>query len=160
MSNKNKKAPYKGKVDDSTTQFEWTSFPLIDRPATSALLLVFLVFLAVLLRVFVTSAMQLSMGWYFAGMLLILISLIPYFIPSTYTFYNNRIEVKYLIHKVKRPYSDFGCFYCDKLGFMLSTFKRPRRLDPFRGLSVRFSKTQAERTEIIAFLEKKIGTKF
>lgn len=62
--------------------------------------------------------------------------------------------------KVERKYKDFGCFYSDKHGVMLSTFKTPRRLDPFRGLSVRFSKTQSEKDELLKFLENKIGKRY
>jgi len=42
---------------------------------------------------------------------------------------------------------------------MLSTFKMPRNLDPFRGLSLRFSKTRNEKDELLIILEEKIGNK-
>jgi hypothetical protein len=62
--------------------------------------------------------------------------------------------------KVQRPYKDFGCFYSDKHGVMLSTFKAPRRLDPFRGMSIRYSKDQLEKKELLDFLAIKIGKRY
>jgi hypothetical protein len=43
---------------------------------------------------------------------------------------------------------------------MLSTFKMPRRLDPFRGQSLRFSKTKAEKEQLLEILRNKIGKKY
>lgn len=147
------------KVKDKVN-FDWVSFPFVDRPRTSTLLVVFLIFLSVLLRYFIEHAMLLPIGWYWISMMLIFASISSYFIPSRYTFFENRIVAKYLFFKVERPYKDFGCFYSDKHGVMLSTFKTPRRLDPFRGMSVRYSKTQLEKEELLNFLEQKIGKRF
>ncbi|MBI9032020.1 hypothetical protein JEZ13_08495 [bacterium] len=148
------------KEKKDVVHFEWTSFPFKDRPQTSALLTVFLIFFSFLLRYFVEHAFLLSTMWFWIFMTLIFLSISSYFIPSKYTFYNNRLVAKYLFFKVERPYKDFGCFYSDKLGVMLSTFKTPRRLDPFRGMSVRYSKTQLEKEELLKFLEQKIGKRF
>ena len=62
--------------------------------------------------------------------------------------------------RIEKKYVDFGCFYADKKGVMLSTFKKPRRLDNFRGQSVRFSKNQKEKEELLKLLENKIGKRF
>ena len=140
--------------------FDWVSFPFVDRPQTSTLLVVFLVFLSILLRWFIQNSLLLPIGWFWISMVLILLSISSYFIPSHYKFMNDRVVAKYVVMKVERKYKDFGCFYSDKHGVMLSTFKTPRRLDPFRGMSIRFSKTQAEKDELIIFLEKKIGKRY
>lgn len=96
--------------------------------------------------------------FYYGGMVLVIANLLPYFIPTYYTLYESKIEIRYLILKINRFYSDFGCFYLDKRGIMLSTFKIPRRLDVFRGQSLRFSKDQSERQEVIKILQEKIGS--
>jgi hypothetical protein len=140
---------------DNKIYFDWVSYPLIDRPRTSTLLVVFLVFLSFLLRYFIEVTMHLPISWFWISMILILLSIGSYFIPSRYIFYGNRVFAKYLFMKVERPYKDFGCFYSDKHGVMLSTFKTPRRLDPFRGMSIRYSKTQLEKEELLEFLAKK-----
>lgn len=160
MSSKKKKTPktdFKGK---GKVYFEWVSFPFVDRPRTSTLLVAFLIFLSFLLRYFVEHAMLLPIAWFWAGMILILISISSYFIPSNYTFMENKVIARYLFIKFAREYKEFGCFYSDKHGVMLSTFKTPRRLDPFRGMSIRYSKTQLEKEELLDFLEKKIGKRF
>lgn len=158
MSNKKgTKTNFKSKDKE---YFSWTSFPFIDRPRTSTLLITFLIFLSFLLRYFIEHSLLLPIGWFWISMILILISIGSYFIPSNYTFYENRVIAKYLFMKVERFYKDFGCFYSDKHGVMLSTFNTPRRLDPFRGMSIRYSKTQLEKIELLDFLEKKIGKRF
>jgi hypothetical protein len=98
--------------------------------------------------------------FYFLGLALVYGNLIPYFIITEYFLYEDEIQVRYIFFKIKRSWSDFGCFYKDKRGVMLSTFKMPRRLDPFRGQSLRFSKSQAEVPELLDFLEQKIGKRY
>jgi len=156
----NKPVKKKNSNNEEKVNFEWVSFPFVDRPQTSALLVVFLIFFSFLLRYFVENAFLLSILWFWIFMALILLSIGSYFIPSKYTFYDTKIVAKYLFFKIERSYKDFGCFYSDKHGVMLSTFKTPRRLDPFRGMSVRYSKTQLEKEELLKFLEKKIGKRY
>ena len=55
-----------------------------------------------------------------------------------------------------KKYTDFGCFYYDKKSVTLGTFKRPRRLDSFRGTMLRFSKDKTEKEELLKFLRTKI----
>lgn len=68
--------------------------------------------------------------------------------------------MKVLVFKRERKYSEFKCFYVDKKGVMLSTFARPRGLDRFRGQSIRFTKEQKEKEEMLKFLDEKIGNRF
>ncbi len=137
----------------------WRSWPFVERPKTSVLLIAFLGFLAWFL--WNLAVVQWQLPWfYFLGMLLILGNLLPYFIPTTYSLYEYEIVVHYLFLKVSRRYTDFGCFYSDKRGIMLSTFKLPRRLDAFRGQSLRYSKTQAEKEQLIEILGRKVGKKY
>lgn len=143
-----------------TVYFDFVSFPFVDRPRTSTLLVVFLIFLSFLLRFFIENSLLLPITWFWVGMILILMSIWSYFIPSRYTFLETKVVAKYLFFKVERPYKDFGCFYSDKHGVMLSTFKTPRRLDPFRGMSIRYSKNQLEKEELLEFLAKKIGKRY
>jgi hypothetical protein len=98
--------------------------------------------------------------YFFLGSILMIVSLLPYFIMTEYWLLDTEVKVRYIFVTISRPYSDFGCFYHDKRGVMLSTFVRPRRLDPFRGLSLRFSKTQEEKDEVLQILKEKIGKQF
>ncbi len=144
---------------DDQPKFDWISFPFVDRPSTSALLSVFLLVFVYLLK-YTIIALQLPGLWWIIGILLIVTSVTTYFIPTRYTFFRKKVEIRYWFFKIERPYSDFGCFYSDKYGVMLSTFSQPRRLDPFRGTSIRYSKTQEEKADLLAFLEEKIGKRY
>jgi hypothetical protein len=137
---------------------EWVSHPFLDFPKSSVILVLFFIFMGY-------GLWQLTViNWdqpfyYFFGMLILFGGTISYFIPTHYAFRENEIVVHYWIFKLVRPYSNFGCYYTDKKGVMLSTFTMPRRLDPFRGLNVRFSKTQKEKKVLFELLERKIGNK-
>ncbi len=135
---------------------EWYSLPFAERPLTSFLLILFLILLAYVLW----QVAIVNWGYpvfYIGGMLLTIGSLLPYFISTRYKLFEDRIVMQYLFVKVERKLSDFGCFYADKRGIMLSTFKTPRRLDVFRGQSLRFSAQQTEKEELIRILKEKIG---
>jgi len=98
--------------------------------------------------------------FYIGGMLLTIGSLLPYFVSTKYQLFEDKIVMHYLFIKVERQLSDFGCFYSDKKGVMLSTFKTPRRLDVFRGQSLRFSAHQTEKDELIRLLKEHIGKQY
>ena len=139
--------------------YSWTSFPLIDRPTKSILLFLIIIFVTYYLY------QQAIVRWeqplfYVLGILIFFGSLTPYFVPTSYFFYEDRVIVKYPIIKIEKAYKEYGCFYVDKMGIMLSTFKQPRRLDAFRGQSIRFSKTASEKDDIIKFLQEKIGKQY
>jgi hypothetical protein len=120
---------------------------------------IFLLFLGIVLfRITVVAWAQPL--YYYVGMFLVIINLLPYFIQTEYELYEERFLVRYVFIKVSRPYTDFSCFYQDKRGIMLSTFKMPRRLDAFRGQSFRFSKDRSEEEALTEILNNKIGKKF
>lgn len=137
----------------------WKSWPFAERIRESVLLILFLIMLSVIL--FKITIVEWNMPlFYFGGLALVFGNLLPYFIQTEYELYESEIVIHYAFITVKRPYSQFGCFYRDKLGVMLSTFKVPRRLDPFRGQSLRFSKTQEEVPRLLEILGEKIGKEY
>ena len=138
---------------------KWKSWPFVERPWTSIILVIFLILLSLLLYRITVFGWQ-QPFYYFLGMILVLGNLLPYFIVTEYELYEDKVQVRYLFIKFSRPYTDFGCFYEDKHGIMLSTFKMPRRLDPFRGLSLRFSSDKKEREKLLEILMQKIGKKY
>lgn len=131
----------------------------MERPKTSVALVLFLIFVAILLWQITVNNWQQPL-FYFIGMILLLANLLPYFIPTDYEMDEYEIHVRYLFIKIKRKYTDFGCFYQDKRGIMLSTFKMPRRLDPFRGQSLRFSQKKEEAELLTEILMRKIGKRY
>jgi len=145
-------------MSDNEPRLKWVSYPFKDFPINSFLLVVFLIIISLLLWKIAVVNWNMPIFFYL-GMVLFLLSLITYFIPTTYGLYEDRIVVHYWLFKAERPYSHFGCYYIDKKGVMLSTFKMPRKLDPFRGLSLRFSKTRSEKDDLLEILKEKIGNK-
>jgi hypothetical protein len=138
---------------------EWDSVPFIERPLNSFVLFAFLILLSFLLW----NITIVHWGYpifYLGGMLLTVGSLLPYFIRTNYQVHDDKIVMKYLFLKIERKFSDFGCFYLDKRGVMLSTFKTPRRLDTFRGQSLRLSAKQTEKEQLIEILKEKIGKQY
>ncbi len=137
----------------------WRSWPFVERPKASILLSVFLIFLAYYLWQITVVQWHMPL-YYFLGMILVLGSLLPYFVSTTYTLYEYEIVIHYSLVKISRKYTDFSCFYGDKRGIMLSTFKMPRRLDTFRGQSLRLSKDQSEKEQLEEILTRKVGKKY
>jgi len=135
--------------------YKWISFPFIEFPLSAAFVLAFFVLAAV----FVYS-ITLNFFWVLLSMVFLFSSLFSFFVPTYYEFYDDHLFVKVLVFKRERKYNEFKCFYADKKGVMLSTFNRPRGLDRFRGQSIRFTKAQDEKEQIMEFLDEKIGNRF
>ena len=139
--------------------YMWTSFPFVDRPIHSVALCLIIALVAYILWQLTIVQWDAPL-YYFLGVFILLLGIMPYFIPTTYYFFERGLLIQYPIVKIEKLYTEFGCFYVDKMGIMLSTYKMPRRMDTFRGQSIRFSKTQSERQEIITFLKEKIGKSY
>ena len=140
-------------------ELKWTSHPLKDFPRSSMILVIFILIMAISLWKIAVVIWEMPL-FYYLGMMLFLLSLITYFIPTTYILTNSKITIYYWLIKTEKLYSDFGCYYMDKKGIMLGTFKKPRRLDAFRGTSLRFSKSKLEKEKLLGILELKIGNKY
>jgi hypothetical protein len=139
--------------------YHWTSFPFIDKPKHSVALCLIIILITYILWELAVGIWQQPL-YYVLGVFMLFIGIVPYFVPTRYYFFEKGLVVIYPIAKVEKLYSDYGCFYADKNGIMLSTFKRPRRLDAFRGQSIRFSKTKEEREAIIELLKDKEMKRF
>lgn len=137
----------------------WKSIPFLERPYQTLFLISILTLMMVLLWQ-ITVINWASPTLYIISMLILILNLLPYFIMTRYEFYEDKLVVYYMFVRVVRNYADFGCFYKDKYGVMLGTFKRPRRLDLFRGQSIRFSKDKSEMNELLLFLSNKIGKQY
>ena len=135
--------------------YSWISYPFVETPLSSGLVLAFFVLAAVFVYSITTNVY-----WVLLSLVFLFSSLFSFFVPTYYEFYDDHVFVKVLVFKRERKYSEFKCFYADKKGVLLSTFSRPRGLDRFRGQSVRFSKSQDEREQIMEFLDEKIGNRF
>ena len=134
---------------------EWSSHPFFENPLKSILLVLFLGGFSIIFWRLTIIQWQMPI-FYVLGMTYLLISLITYFIPTRYQLFNDSMFIYYGGIKIVKKYTDFGCFYYDKKSVTLGTFKRPRRLDTFRGTMLRFSKDKTEKAELLKFLRTKI----
>ena len=137
----------------------WVSFPFIERPKHSVAVCLIIILMAYILWELAIVSWDQPL-YYILGILMLCGGLMPYFVPTEYYFFEEHFLVQYPFVKIEKLYREYGCFYADKMGIMLSTFTSPRRLDKFRGQSIRFSKTQEERKIIIEFLKEKIGKQY
>ncbi len=146
-------------MENQEELLRFTSHPLLDDIRRTIFLLIIMILVSIIL--YQTTIITWSAPLYFyLGMLFFIGSMITWFIPTTYILFNEKIVIWYWVIKIEKTWSEFGCWYADKKGVMLSTFKRPRRLDGFRGQSLRFSKDQSEKTRLFEILEEKVGNKY
>lgn len=138
---------------------KWTSHPLLDETGRTIFLIVIMIIVSIILYQTTIISWQAPI-YFYLGMLFFIGSLITWFIPTTYILYDDKVDIWYWKIKMSRPWTDFGCWYVDKKGVMLSTFKRPRRLDGFRGQSLRFSKSKAEQERLFEILADKAGERY
>jgi hypothetical protein len=137
---------------------EWESFPFMEYPKKSFLLVVFLILFFTYLYHLTVRLWDMPI-FYIVGVLILIGALLPYFVSAKYQLFDSSIRVTYLFFKAERKYSEFRCYYADKNGVMLGTFVMPRWLDNFRGLSLRFSKSREEKTRLLEILEEKVGNR-
>jgi len=138
---------------------KWTSHPLVDDTKRSILLIIVMIIISLIL--YQTAIINWKAPIYFIlGMAFFIGSMITWFIPTTYILFNEKIVIYYWIIRIEKNWNDFGCWYADNKGVMLGTFKRPRRLDNFRGQSIRFSKEKKEKDKLFELLNQKIGNRY
>lgn len=146
-------------TDQAKPNLTWTSHPLVDDTRRSIMLLLIMIIVSIIL--YHTAIVEWHAPIYFyLGMLFFIGSLISWFIPTRYELYDDKIMIYYWQIKMEKNWKDFRCWYADKKGVMLGTFTRPRRLDNFRGQSLRFSKSQSEKEALFLILENKIGNRY
>jgi hypothetical protein len=140
----------------NSPKLEWWSLPIRDYKGTFIALTIFFAIFSYGLWQLCTVTWKMPTLFYL-GMLVIFLDLLPAYIPTRYRVFEDRVEVTYFVISASRYFKDFHCWYADKRGVMLGTFRRPGRLDRFRGQSIRFSKSQEEKTVLFEVLRAKIG---
>lgn len=92
-------------------------------------------------------------GWFILSVVLIGGSILPYFSPTKYKLTDEQIIISSLFSKQKKKWEEYRGFYIDKNGVFLSPFKKPSRLENFRGIYIRFHNNS---NEVIEFIKKKM----
>jgi hypothetical protein len=126
----------------------WTSWPLRDDwPRSLALL-------AIIAAVPAGVGVSFASAW--LGVLsfgLLAGSVLRYLAPTRYELGEEGVRVRFLGRSVARPWREIRAFYPHREGVHLSPFPRPSRLDPFRGLWLRYA---GNREEVLAHLAARL----
>jgi len=72
--------------------------------------------------------------WCILTVIVVFLSLYPFWVPTKYALDQEGIEVSRFLYRRKFPWSRFRRYEVDSGGIFLGTFRKPSRLDPFRGL--------------------------
>ncbi len=90
--------------------------------------------------------------------LFFIVSMTSFFMPSRYTFTEEKIVIDRIIYKQSYPWKRFRSFREDKNGIFMSPSSNPDRFDRFRGVFMVMGKEGREKA--VPVLEEKIvGTK-
>jgi len=127
---------------------EWLSFPAKEEPVKAISVGLFLVVFSFLVGIIWGGIFGIL------SIILLLLSLSPYFTPTRYSLDDDGIVVKKAFYTIKKEWKDIRSYYIDKNGVLLSPFSRETRLENYRGLYLRFS---GNKEEVMVFLEKKLG---
>ncbi len=127
----------------------WRSWPLVERPARSALAALVVVAAAAAVYALVHNVALTALG-----ALVLVASLHGHIFPRRYALDEEAVSVSVLGMKRRRAWEYFHSYYADRMGVMLSTFTYPSRIDSFRGVSLRFA--GGNRDEVTAFVKRKL----
>lgn len=111
----------------------WTSWPLRDEPAGRS---------AVLLAIVLATSLVAAWQALFLGplaMLLLLILLAPYFLPTRFEVSDRGVVKRFPLFNRDRRWDVYKRYAIGKDGVFLGTFPHRSRLDSFRGDFVRFA---------------------
>ncbi len=130
------------------SRLEWTALPVRDDHPRSLILVALLV------------VIPLGLGWWLGGTLfgaiafvLLVASVGGYFVPTRYVLDGRGVRVESFGRSKFRPWDEFRNLYVHRDGVFLSPFERPSRLDPFRGLFLRF---RGNAEEVRRFCERHV----
>jgi len=113
--------------------------------------------LLVVIIIVASVACALFTGWWSMAILafvFLVVSMAPYLFPVRYEMDEDGILITFLGMQTYRGWEEFRNFYPHDVGVHLSTFKKPSRLDAFRGNFIRFSPDNRE--AILTHLEEHI----
>ena len=84
----------------------------------------------------------------------LMIMVLPYYLPTTYTLSDEGIEKKMLFSTQKRSWSEFNRYSVDKNNIKLFTMKKESRLDNYRSLLLICNKNK---DEVLAIIDNKLS---
>ncbi len=141
--------PNSNEIKENGDHLEWISHPATANSKRTAWVIAFL--LIVFLAVYLTTKSELLT---IVAVFIMVGSLSSFFMPTKYRMDSKGIYIKTPGGKRNYNWGRFRSFYPDKNGVLLSPFKKPSRLENFRGVYIRFTDN---RDEVVRFIEKMIS---
>lgn len=126
---------------------EWTSLPFRTGGKRN------IIAIAVPLAVWIIVLVFWGVWWFFVSLVLIGGSILPYFLPTRYALSEKGISVRSIFTRQNRKWGDYKSFYVDQHGVFLSPFRKPSRLENFRGIYLRFHRNG---DAVVAFVKEKL----
>lgn len=137
-------------VSESSTTLNWRIHPFKRDWKVSGGLCLVLLLVPILTTAYVGS---LALGIFF--MVVMLVSLSRFFLPTEYQLNSDGVTIKSTFGTQQRNWAQFRSCYPDKNGVLISPFAGPSRLENFRGMYLIFEKN---REEVLAFVRHHLAT--
>jgi len=102
-------------------------------------------------------AMQ-SFLFLMVAVVVMLVSLWGFFLPTEYELYPDKIKVRYVMTSLEKEWKNYRSFYVDKSGVLLSPFTKPSRLENFRGIYLKIDRDSQMKDKIVDYIKSKIGS--
>ena len=137
--------------DPAAATLTWSVHPAREGPVRLALAVgVISIFAA---AVFSTTG---SILWAVFVAAIFFLSLARFFFPTVYTLDNDGLEARLPYRAIRRRWSDFASCQVERNGIFLSPYRKPSRLENYRGL---FLMTRKDHQKIVEFVQERVGGK-
>lgn len=123
--------------------FTWVSWPVKESAAKN------IVAIGGILIMIAGGFIWLGLWGILLGILVAMLTLHSYFLPTEYSIDSEGISVSYFGQHRKYMWPRFKSYYKDNNGILLSPFPTPTRLENFRGLYVRYGMHRDKVTALI-----------
>ena len=138
--------------DAAGERLGWRSCPLVDQFPRSLLLVGACVAVCVLAAIAFDAA-----GYALLSAALLAVSLARYLLPTGFELDEHGVTVRFLGQARKVPWSQVRRILVQPRGVFLSPFRRPSRLDSFRGTFLRFAGKGENADEVVSFVQDRVA---
>ena len=133
--------------------FRWVSFPVKDESFYKTTLLLLLI-----VSFFIFTSYILNIFLALLGVIVLLVALAKYFFPTQYEVNEFGVKLTWLFFSSTKKWSEFSRYVLIEGGVFLSPFRKPSKLDTFRGLFLRANR-KIELSGLIEIIKKNLEKK-
>lgn len=130
---------------------EWKSFPFKENKKKGILILIFILVLSTGVFLLISKLFA------FLTLVVLLLSVLPYYSPTQYKIDEKGIRIIHLGIKREKKWEELKRCYVERNGIFLSPFDLTTRLENYRGIYVRINDTLKK--DVIKFIKEKTKLK-